>query len=120
MRTFQRRIAAWLACGALALLAGCAAPGGGKQSTIDLPGVSQPVESLRDQPGVSHIYAQHQHGLFFAQGLNAARDRMWQLDLWRRQGEGKMAEQFGPRFIEQDRAARLFLYRGDLQAEFAS
>ncbi|GAB1579272.1 penicillin acylase family protein [Bordetella petrii] len=120
MRTFQRRIAALLACGAVALLAGCAAPGGGKQSTIDMPGLSQPVEILRDRHGVSHIYAQNQHDLFFAQGFNAARDRMWQLDLWRRQGEGKMAEQFGPRFIEQDRAARLFLYRGDMQAEFAS
>ena len=119
MRTYRRRIAAWLACGALALLAGCAAPGG-KKDTIGMAGLSQPVEILRDKYGVSHIYAQNQHDLFFAQGFNAARDRMWQLDLWRRQGEGKMAEQFGPRFVEQDRAARLFLYRGDLQAEFAS
>ncbi|HYG42612.1 MAG TPA: penicillin acylase family protein [Bordetella sp.] len=103
----------------MALLAGCAAPGGDKD-TIDLAGLSQPVELLRDKHGVTHIYAQNQHDLFFAQGFNAARDRMWQLDLWRRQGEGKMAEQFGQRFVEQDRAARLFLYRGDLQAEFAS
>ncbi|WP_255592943.1 penicillin acylase family protein [Bordetella sp. BOR01] len=103
----------------MALLAGCAAPGG-KKDTIDMAGLSQPVELLRDKHGVTHIYAQNQHDLFFAQGFNAARDRMWQLDLWRRQGEGKMAEQFGQRFVDQDRAARLFLYRGDLQAEFAS
>lgn len=119
MRPYQRRIGAWLMCGAMALLAGCAAPGG-KKATLDMPGLTQPVEILRDKYGVSHIYAQNQHDLFFAQGFSAARDRMWQLDLWRRQGEGKMAEQFGPRFIEQDRAARLFLYRGDLQAEFSS
>ncbi|MCD0503305.1 penicillin acylase family protein [Bordetella petrii] len=103
----------------MAFLAGCAAPGG-KPETIAMPGLQQPVEILRDKHGVSHIYAQNQHDLFFAQGFNAARDRLWQLDLWRRQGEGKMAEQFGPRFVEQDRAARLFLYRGDMQAEFAS
>jgi len=119
MRTFNRRAAALLASGLMALLAGCAAPGS-KKETIDMTGLSQPVEIVRDRHGVSHIYAQNQEDLFFAQGFSAARDRLWQLDLWRRQGEGKMAEQFGPRFVEQDRAARLFLYRGDMQAEFAS
>ncbi|MCY1513597.1 Penicillin acylase 2 proenzyme [compost metagenome] len=119
MRTFNRRAAALLASGLMALLAGCAAPGS-KKDTIDMAGLSQPVEIVRDRHGVSHIYAQNQEDLFFAQGFSAARDRLWQLDLWRRQGEGKMAEQFGPRFVEQDRAARLFLYRGDMQAEFAS
>lgn len=116
----NRKVARWLACGAVALLAGCAGTGGDKQATVSMPGLTQPVEILRDKYGVSHIYAQNQQDLFFAQGFSAARDRMWQLDLWRRQGEGKMAEQFGPRFVEQDRAARLFLYRGDLKTEFAS
>lgn len=118
MRLFNRRIAALLASGLIALTAGCASPG--KKDTINMAGLSQPVEIVRDRHGVSHIYAQNQNDLFFAQGFSAARDRLWQLDLWRRQGEGKMAEQFGPRFIEQDRAARLFLFRGDMQAEFAS
>lgn len=118
MRSFHRRIAALLASGLIALTAGCAAPG--KKESINMAGLSQPVEIVRDKHGVSHIYAQNQNDLFFAQGFSAARDRLWQLDLWRRQGEGKMAEQFGPRFIEQDRAARLFLFRGDMQAEFAS
>jgi len=119
MRLLNRRIAALLASGLVALTAGCAAPGG-KKDTINMAGLTQPVEIVRDKHGVSHIYAQNQNDLFFAQGFSAARDRLWQLDLWRRQGEGKMAEQFGPRFIEQDRAARLFLFRGDMQAEFAS
>lgn len=119
MRILYRRIAALLASGLIVVVAGCAAPGG-KKDTIDMAGLSQPVEIVRDKHGVSHIYAQNQADLFFAQGFSAARDRLWQLDLWRRQGEGKMAEQFGPRFIEQDRAARLFLFRGDMQAEFAS
>jgi penicillin amidase len=108
-----------LAAGAIALLGGCAT-GGSRQAGIDMPGLTQPVEILRDKHGVSHIYAKNEHDLFYAQGFSAARDRLWQLDLWRRQGEGKMAEQFGPRFIEQDRAARMFLYRGDLETEFAS
>jgi len=119
MRTLNRKAAALLASGLMALLAGCAGTGG-KKDTIAMAGLSQPVEIVRDRHGVSHIYAQNQEDMFFAQGFSAARDRLWQLDLWRRQGEGKMAEQFGPRFVEQDRAARLFLYRGDMQAEFAS
>nr|WP_235578222.1 penicillin acylase family protein [Pseudorhodoferax sp. Leaf267] len=97
--------------------------GGGSDddgNSTRVPGVSQPVEIVRDTSGVAHIYAQNQRDLFYAQGYNAARDRLWQLDQWRRRGEGKMAEQFGARFVEADRAARLFLFRGDLDAEFAS
>ncbi|MDH6186566.1 penicillin acylase family protein [Polaromonas sp. CG_23.6] len=108
---------------ALVALAGCATSNnnnGDLNSTTDLKSVTQDVEIIRDKFGVSHIYAQNQHDLFFAQGWNAARDRLWQLDQWRRKGEGKMAEQFGPRFASQDRAARLFLFRGNLDAEYAS
>ncbi|WP_369803259.1 penicillin acylase family protein [Pseudorhodoferax sp. Leaf267] len=103
------------------VLAACG--GGGSDddgNSTRVPGVSQPVEIVRDTSGVAHIYAQNQRDLFYAQGYNAARDRLWQLDQWRRRGEGKMAEQFGARFVEADRAARLFLFRGDLDAEFAS
>ena len=88
--------------------------------TYSIGGLAQEVEILRDKWGVPHIYAKTTEDLFFAQGFNAARDRLWQLDLWRRQGEGKLAEAFGKRFLEQDKAARLFLYRGDLDKEFES
>lgn len=90
------------------------------KTTRELKGLVQEVEILQDKWGVSHIYAKTMEDLFFAQGFNAARDRLWQLDLWRRQGEGKLAEAFGKRFLEQDKAARLFLYRGDLEKEFSS
>ena len=52
--------------------------------------------------------------MFFLQGYNAARDRLWQIDLWRKRGLGLLAKDFGPDYVAQDRAARLFLYRGDL------
>jgi penicillin amidase len=97
-----------------------ALPSAQTRTAYSLPGLSEPVEILRDRWGVSHIYAQTVDDLFFAQGFNAARDRLWQLDLWRRQGEGKLAEAFGPRFVEKDRAARLFLFRGDMDEEFGS
>ncbi len=58
---------------------------------ITAPGLKQPVTVLRDPWGVAHIYAQTRDDLFFAQGFVAAQDRLWQLDLWRRVGEGKLA-----------------------------
>ncbi len=88
--------------------------------TYRVPGLSRRAEIVVDRWGIPHIYARTMEDLFFVQGFNAARDRLWQLDLWRRQGEGKLAEAFGERFVSQDRAARLFLYRGDLDREFSS
>jgi penicillin amidase len=88
--------------------------------TIQLPGLEQPVEVLRDQWGVPHIYAQSQRDLFFAQGFVAAQDRLFQLDLWRRIGRGETAQIFGEDAIEADRFSRLVLYRGDMQAEWQS
>jgi penicillin amidase len=87
---------------------------------VKLPGLKQPVEILRDQWGVPHIYAQNQDDLFFAQGYMAARDRLFQLDLWRRQGTGKLAEVLGPDFVERDRTALLLRFRGDWQKEWPS
>ncbi len=85
---------------------------------FEVPGLDAPVEILVDRWGVAHVFAGGQDDLFFAQGWNAARDRLWQIDLWRRRGEGTLSEVFGPRFVEQDRAARLLLYRGDMHAEW--
>ena len=91
-----------------------------RREAFRLGGLSRPAEIVVDRWGIPHIYAATEDDLFFAQGWNAARDRLWQLDLWRRQGEGKLAEAFGERFVEHDRAARLFLYRGDLERELRS
>src|SRR5262245_63862781 len=87
---------------------------------IKLPGLSQPVEVLRDRWGVPHIYAQNQRDLFFAQGVVAAQDRLFQLDLWRRVAIGETAEVFGEDAVAADQFARLMLYRGDMQAEWKS
>ncbi|WP_206795752.1 penicillin acylase family protein [Amycolatopsis sp. MtRt-6] len=83
-------------------------------------GLHRPVEMLIDKWGVPHIYAANTADLFFAQGFNIARDRLFQIDTWRRRGLGLLGDVLGPSYVEQDRAARLFLYRGDLDAEWAS
>ena len=88
--------------------------------TITLPNLHQPAEILIDHWGVPHIYAKDEADLFFVQGFNAARDRLFQIDLWRRRGLGQLAEVFGPAFLEQDKATRLFVYRGDMNQEWAT
>lgn len=82
------------------------------------PGLQKPVEILRDKWGVPHIYAQNTHDLFFAQGYIAALDRLWQIDLWRRIGTGKLAEVLGPKALQRDRLARTVQFRGDWDAEW--
>ncbi|HEV7931139.1 MAG TPA: penicillin acylase family protein [Actinomadura sp.] len=81
-------------------------------------GVREPVEILLDEWGVAHIYAASDTDVYFAQGFNAARQRLFQIDLWRRRGLGLLSEVFGPECLEQDRATRLFLYRGDMDVEW--
>jgi penicillin G amidase len=88
--------------------------------TVTLPNLRQPVEILIDRWGVPHIYARNEADLFFAQGFNAGRDRLFQIDLWRRRGLGQLSAVFGPAFVEQDKATRLFLYRGDMNKEWAA
>ncbi|MET3412465.1 penicillin acylase family protein [Methylobacterium sp. 1030] len=85
-----------------------------------LPGLDGPAEIRVDRWGLAHIRAGTPLDAFRAQGFNAARDRLWQLDLWRKRGLGLLAGDFGPGYLAQDRAARLFLYRGDMAAEWAA
>jgi penicillin G amidase len=87
---------------------------------IKLKGLQKPVKVLRDEWGIAHIYAETQDDLFFVQGFVAAQDRLWQMDLWRRAGEGKLAEVLGPNAVDRDRFARLIRYRGDMKAEYES
>ena len=88
---------------------------------IDVPGLQADVEVIRDPWGVPHIYASSQDDLFFAQGFVQAQDRLWQMDMYRRAGEGRLAEILGPEALEHDRAARLLKYRGPWsEAEFGS
>ena len=93
------------------------------QSTIETivaGGLGAPAEIAIDCWGIPHLRASTRDDLFFVQGFNAARDRLWQIDLWRKRGLGLLAADFGPGYLAQDYAARLFLYRGDMAAEWAS
>ncbi len=88
--------------------------------TIEAPGLHGPVRVQRDKWGVAHIYASDAHDLFFAQGFVAAQDRLFQMELWKRAGQGRLAEILGPTAVERDAQARRLRYRGDLEAEYTS
>ncbi|MFS2203701.1 penicillin acylase family protein [Variovorax sp. Varisp36] len=114
--------------GAVALaalaLSGCASSPSGNglptrpSSSFAVPGLEKPAEVLIDRWGVPHLYAGTLYDAFVAQGYIAARDRLWQMDLWRKRGLGEMARDFGPAWVESDRAARAVLYRGDMYREW--
>jgi penicillin amidase len=80
--------------------------------TLTVPGLREPVEVTRDRWGVPHIEARNTDDLFFAQGYVMGQDRLWQLEMWRRQREGRLSEILGPQAVGRDRQARLLMYRG--------
>jgi penicillin G amidase len=88
--------------------------------TLQAPGLRSEVRVQRDRWGVAHIYAANMHDLFFAQGFVVAQDRLFQMELWKRSGQGRLAEVLGPAAVERDINARRLRYRGDSTAEFAS
>jgi len=85
---------------------------------VQVPGgLSEPVEVVRDRWGINHIYAKNEADLFFTQGYTAARDRLFQFELWRRQATGTVAEVLGPKELKRDIGTRLHMFRGDLRSE---
>jgi penicillin amidase len=88
-----------------------------RAETLAVAGLHRPVEIVRDRWGIAHIYARDEHDLFLSQGYNAARDRLFQLEVWRRRATGTLAEIQGPRALAGDIGARLLAFRGDMAAE---
>lgn len=91
-----------------------------REQSWKLDGLKAPADIVIDHWGIAHIFAASTHDAFLLQGYNAARDRLWQIDLWRKRGLGLLSKSLGPAYIDQDRAARLFLYRGDMDSEWAA
>ena len=89
----------------------------GQSKTLTVSGLQQPVEIIRDVYGINHIYAKNEHDLFFAQGYCAARDRLFQFEIWRRQATGTVSEILGPRELKRDIGTRLFQFRGNMKQE---
>jgi penicillin amidase len=78
---------------------------------VALAGLSAPVTVRRDGHGVPHIDAATQQDLFVAQGYVTAQDRLWQMDVYRRNANGELAEVMGPSLLRHDKAQRMYEFR---------
>lgn len=80
---------------------------------IALPGPTAPVEIVRDNANVPHIFGSFgasDEDVFFGLGYAHAQDRLWQMAVMRRTAQGRLSEVFGPRTVKTDS----FLRRLDL------
>ncbi|HET7420203.1 MAG TPA: penicillin acylase family protein [Candidatus Dormibacteraeota bacterium] len=71
--------------------------------TVKLAGLEQPVTVLLERDGTAHITAQSDHDLFLSTGYVHARFRLFQMDLLRRQGAGRLSEIVGKDALDTDR-----------------
>ena len=79
--------------------------------TFEVTGISQPVEIVRDNANVPHIFGVEDTDVYFGLGLAHAQDRLWQMMLLRRTAQGRLSELFGTRTLRtDDLMRRLDLY----------
>lgn len=75
---------------------------------IAVPNLSQPVEIVRDNANVPHIFGQSDEDVFFGLGYAHAQDRLWQMTTLRRTAQGRLSEVFGAATLEVDKLLRRF------------
>jgi penicillin amidase len=76
------------------------------EGVASLSGLTAPVEVVRDRHGVPHLFGADIRDLARAMGYVHAQDRLFQMELTRRLGSGRLAEVFGAEAVAQDRVAR--------------
>ncbi|KUJ86079.1 penicillin acylase [Ruegeria marisrubri] len=85
--------------------------------TLEVDGLSAPVEIVRDNANVPHIFGASDPDVFFGLGYAHAQDRLWQMTMLRRTVQGRLSEVFGKRTVTVDKLLRrLDLYRLALQS----
>jgi len=104
--------------GLLAWVSGRAQPQ--VSGTLRAPGLGAPVEVIRDQTGIAHIYADTSDDLFFAQGFVHASERMWQMEVFRHIGAGRVSELFGESQLDTDRFIRTLGWRQAAERDLAA
>ena len=87
---------------------------------LHVAGLSAPVTVRRDAHGVPHIEAATQDDLFVAQGYVTAQDRLWQMDAFRRNANGELAEILGPALVRHDKTQRNLQFRLTAQRVYAN
>ncbi|HEY7599308.1 MAG TPA: penicillin acylase family protein, partial [Candidatus Limnocylindrales bacterium] len=90
-----------------------------REGSATLAGLGAPVRVVRDANGIAHIYASTTEDLFAAQGYVHASERMWQMEVWRRTGSGRLAELFGDSQWPTDHFIRTLGWRQSAEADLA-
>jgi penicillin G amidase len=85
---------------------------------IKVTGLSAPVQVIRDSSGVPHIKAENEKDLYIAQGYIQAQDRLFQMDLSRRQASGRLSEVIGESTVNNDKFFRTLGLRRAAEASF--
>jgi penicillin amidase len=88
--------------------------------TIEIAGLEDEVAIQRDANGIIQIYAGTPHDLFLAQGYAHAQERLWQMEVWRHIGAGRLSELFGSSQLERDRFIRTLDWRGAAERDLAA
>ena len=73
------------------------------EGELELADISSDVEVYFDTYGIPHIYADNESDALKALGYVHAQDRLWQMELLRRAGAGKLSEVFGEVTVETDK-----------------
>lgn len=110
-------LAAGLGLGLAYYLAARSLPDYGASEEVE--GLSAPVEIVRDQHAIPHVFAQADADAFFALGWAHAEDRLWQMEVQRRLVQGRLAELFGPDALPVDRSMRALDLPGHARAAVA-
>jgi penicillin amidase len=88
--------------------------------TLVVPGLGAPVEVIRDESGIAHLYADTPDDLFLAQGFVHASERMWQMEVFRHIGAGRVSELFGASEVDTDRFIRTLGWRQAAERDLAA
>lgn len=80
--------------------------------------LDEDVEVVRDAFGVPHITAETDADLYRAQGYVQAQDRLFQMDMARRQASGRLSEVVGDAAIGTDKHYRTFSLRVAAEASY--
>ncbi len=84
---------------------------------VAVRGLGAPVEIVRDNANVPHIFGETDADVFFGLGFTHAQDRMWQMIMLRRTAQGRLSEVFGTATLDIDRLLRrLDLYTLSVQS----
>lgn len=89
-----------------------------RDGVAHIPGLSAQVRVVRDANGIPNIYAASTHDLFAAQGYVHASERMWQMEIWRRIGAGRLSELFGDTSLGNDKFIRTLGWRQAAEADW--